>query len=583
MEMKNKPGNSIKTLKPFFILLIILFFNKAVFAATISAQLDINPVLVNDSFHLTYTAEGSVDNDPDFSPVKKYFDILGTQTSNNISMINGSFKRTQQWTLTLIATKTGTYRIPPVAFGTDLAPEVEVTVKQVPVSGTASPTQDFFIKLESSTQSAFIQQQVLLTAKLYVAQNINSYQFGDINTNNQDTIIEQLGDDKQYKTYLGTKPYIVLERKYAIFPQASGKLKIKSLLAEIGIVTRRSSGRFFDPFNASTTTKRVRSKELTINIKDIPKSFSGNNWIATPSLKLIENWPRNTTFRAGEPITRTLTLIADKQIAEQLPELNLPDIKGLKQYPDKPYLNNSKQTTGINATRKQKIALIPTHAGTYTLPAIDIPWWNTKKNKIDIAHISARSFKVLPSANPINNTPQFNQQKQLDLNTNKIPLTNNNTTTLRNNSSSLTQAYWFWLSLLFLILWLATLVLLLRSKKQPVRNKQNHVENNLSLSNALNVIKSACNRNNAQETKTALLRWGKVIFSDKPPINLAELAELLDEELKSKILRLNEALYSADDTIWKCDGIYNLCKQYKQKTESTKEEDSNNKLEPFKP
>ena len=58
------------------IVLIIAFSN--IYAANITAQLDVSPVLVNDTFHLTYTASGSVDDDPDFSPVKTDFEVLST-------------------------------------------------------------------------------------------------------------------------------------------------------------------------------------------------------------------------------------------------------------------------------------------------------------------------------------------------------------------------------------------------------------------------------------------------------------------------------------------------------------------------
>lgn len=577
-----KPGMDI--IRKFLFIIFILFTNN-IFAATITAQLDVNPVLINDSFHLIYTAEGSVDGDPDFSPINKDFKLRGTQQSSNLSVINGNFQRTKKWILTLIAKKTGTFRIPPISFGTDKSPEVEIVVKEVPVSNSSSPTDDFFIEIEADNKSIFVQQQALITVRLYIAKNITSYQFADLETSNPDTIIEQLSKDKQYKTYRGAKPYIIFEKQYALFPQHAGTLDIKSLAAEIGIATRTSSGRFFDPFNANTITKRLRSKPLTIKVKAIPSTSRNHNWMPTPSLKLVEDWPRNTTFKVGEPITRTLTLIADGLTSSQLTEVKQPAVNGINQYPDKALLQDNTTPTGITSTRKQKIALIPTRHGTYTLPAIDIPWWNTKKSKIDIAHISTRTFKVIGTAQtdntaPISNTP-LNETKT----TNQTVLdstTFSSDPSVTSDKKLLFNIPWFWLSILFFVLWLFTILLWLRARKQTVITNNSNEDKSISISTSLKYLKSACGRNNPQDTKTALLGWGQLIFNNNPPNNLAELAEKLDSPIKELILNLNTFLYSNNKSDWKCGELYTLCKGYDVTKHDSRKENNNAKLEPFK-
>jgi len=43
----------------------------------------------------------------------------------------------------------------------------------------------------------------------------------------------------------------------------------------------------------------------------------------------------------------------------------------LKAYPDQPVLKEQKKVDGMLAFREEKIALIPSKAGSYTLPAIE--------------------------------------------------------------------------------------------------------------------------------------------------------------------------------------------------------------------
>ena len=554
-----RDGLAMYKINKILIILLLLLSSNNVISATYSAQLDINPVMMSDTFLLTYTAEGSVDDDPDFSPVRKDFELLGTQQSSNISMINGDFKRSKKWILTLRAKNTGTFRIPAINFGSETAPEVEIIVKDIPVSSSANPSQDYFVELETSKKSAYLQEQIIITARLLVAQNISSYQFDELRVDDTDTIIHSLGKDRQYKSYRGSKAFIIIEKQFAIFPQNSGVLTIQPFVSDIGILSNSSRGRFYDPFNSNTRTKRIQSNKLSINIKPIPSKYTNQNWLPTSSLKLIEEWPQNIKFKAGEPITRTITIMVDGLTSAQIPELEKSSITGLKQYPDKPVLQDKIGLKGINSIRKEKVAFIPTTAGTYTLPAIELPWWNTRTNKIDIAHISARTFKVSGSTQTTPQQTPTNLQPNISNNTsrNSIPKTPTN------NSVNNENPFWMWASLGLFILWVSTVIVLISSKRKKSIRKDNKLSVEHSISTRLKYLKMSCSKNNAQETKTALLNWAKVLFANNDVNNLSDLADLLGEPISSKILELNSSLYSAKADSWKCEELYNLCKNFK--------------------
>ena len=76
-------------------------------AATISAQVDRNPVHLDETFNLFFEADDTPDDDPDFSPLKNDFDIINQSQSSNISMINGQFSKKIKWTLSVMAKRSG--------------------------------------------------------------------------------------------------------------------------------------------------------------------------------------------------------------------------------------------------------------------------------------------------------------------------------------------------------------------------------------------------------------------------------------------------------------------------------------------
>ncbi len=586
MHPKTKSGNPKKKQDEFnmnlhhtnraLLVFILLLSSPLLYAATITAQLDVSPVIISDTFRLIYSAEGTVDDEPDFSPINKHFEILGTSQSNNISMINGEIKRTKKWILTLAAKNTGTFIIPAIRFGSDLAPEVEITVKPTPTSAN-NPSANFFVELEASKKMAYLQEQVIVTARLLIARNISSYQFSDLRIDDSDTIIKPLGKDRQYKTYRGSKQFVIIEKQFAIFPQHQGKLTIQPFVAEVAIPDSNSRGGFFiDPFNTYTTKKRIQSNKLDINVLDIPASFKAKHWLPSSSLKLIEDWPTNKTFTAGEPITRTLTIMADGLTSAQLPALDSLAIPGLKQYPDKPVLEDETNGKGISSIRKEKIAFIPTKPGSYTLPAIDLPWWNTKTQKIDIAHLSTRTFTVKPAATSAQ--PPIVQQP--------IPASPESGTasatysTAQNDTQ--TSSIWQWVSILLFIAWLITFSLLIKTLRSYNKQSDKTDNSKQTLSKSLKLLKESCEKQDKQGTKSALLNWAKAVFTEQtPPKNLTELANSLEPEIADKIMALNTALYSLENRTWKCDGLYNLCRNYKPKVNTVTKKSNSAQLESF--
>ena len=157
-------------------------------------------------------------------------------------------------------------------------------------------------------------------------------------------------------------------------------MNIKPLSLTAAVIVDRQPD-FRDFFGSRMTkTKRVLSKEITLNVKPAPTSFTGKNWLAAEKLELNQEWSGDIQqMKVGEPLTRTLTLQGVGTTVGQLPELSaIKTDANLKAYPDQPVLNEQKLADGITASRQEKIALIPSTAGKHVLPAIEIPWFNTK-------------------------------------------------------------------------------------------------------------------------------------------------------------------------------------------------------------
>ncbi len=568
------------------LLISSLLFSSVAQAADIRVRIDRTQVEVNETFTLTFESSEAVDDDPDFSPLENDFQILNQSTSSNISIINGQYTRSQRWNVTLMALREGRMTIPSINFGSDVSPPYQITIQSVKQSSDGSGAE-LISELVVSTNSSYPQSQILVTQRLLSRKNITAYEFSKLKFSGVDASIEALGDAKQYQTKRGDVPYLVLEQHYALFPQQPGTLTIEPSIASARIALN-SARDPYDPFRSNTKTVRRASEKQSITIKPIPTSFKGSHWLVANEVQLVEEFPEGSTFKVGEPITRTLSILVDGQSTSQLPEFVIDDIDGLKQYPDQPLSNNNISDTGITGVQQVKVAIIPSRAGTFTLPEIRVPWWNLKSGKMEVAKIQQRSFTVgaapASSTAPAPSQPATVITEASDITTQPQLITENVPDTQIESATDNTTSNILWklLALLFFIAWLVTLFLLWKQKRTHAQTETATKQQTPSLNNSHKQLQSACENNDAQACKVALLYWANALFKDEPVYSLGELSSRVDESLGEQIKQLNTLLYKNQPEQWQCNGLADACELFAESYQaSANGQDDEDKLEPL--
>ncbi|MCP4995127.1 MAG: protein BatD, partial [Gammaproteobacteria bacterium] len=339
--------------------------------------IDRDVVHINESFQLYFEIDASVNSSPDFSPLEKNFDILSRSQSTSINMINGDYRALTRWTLDVMAKNVGRQEIPSIRVGKDSSPVKIITVTNAAAPQAGQGSEEVFFELDAQPREPYVQAQVVYTIRLFRAVNTQNSSLTEPKLSGAKAVIEKLGDDTNFETQRQSKRYLVVERKYAIFPQSSGSITIEPVVFTGQLSTGRRS--LFDSFRSRPRMLRSRSKTIQLNARPIPDLFTGRTWLPANQLQLHETWSQNPPeFKVGEPITRTLALIAGGLTSGQLPELQPAVPETFKQYPDQPSLEDSFNPDGVLGRRQEKIALIPSKVGKFVLPAIEIPWWNTE-------------------------------------------------------------------------------------------------------------------------------------------------------------------------------------------------------------
>ena len=531
--------------------LLLNLFSGSANAANIRVFVDRQNINVDESFNLVFEADGSVDSDPDFSPLSIYFDILNRSQSSNMTIINGNFSRKTVWTLVLLAKQAGNYAIPSIEFGNDKSPSLNIKIHKS--SSTQSTTDtNLFLEAEIDHSSVYVQAQLIYTIKLFRSIGIQNASLTEPELSDADAIVEKLGEDNRYQITRNGVNFVVIERRYAIFPQQSGQLSIKPVEFNGQIVAQRRS--FFDSSSFNNTTKRIYSKQINIDVKPVPASFKNKTWLPSSELKLVDEWPEDATFIVGEPVTRTITLLANGLTAAQLPEIAVKNITGIKQYPDQPSLNDKKDKNGIIGIRQEKIAFIPTKAGPLTLPELNISWWNTKTEQIEYARIEAKQVSIQASTS-VTDQPEISES----LETITTPALN------AARSTAQTSNFWFYSSIVLLLALLSTLTLLFNLKRDKTIVVKEVSKPKPGIKNISKKFVSACHQENKELCKSMLIEWACQHWPDGNFNNLADVAEKVDADFRQQINILNQCLYSQTNDDWHSAELLSCFEEYKGK------------------
>lgn len=484
------------------LVLFALVTSQTVLALTnITASIDTNPVMSNESIVLTVVADDSVDRDAlDTSVLLTNFIVARTEVSSQTSMVNFKTSRTTRWQIVLIPRKRGNLTIPSLTVDGHQSQPINI---QVIEQGSASSNQqqDIFISTELSSNDIYVQQLVTLTIKLHIGVQLQRGSLTEPNL--KGAAIEQVGKDQESEDIVNGKRYRIIERTYAITPESSGDLTLITPMfsGDIMVQSKRRSG--FLSFG-ETKPVNVLGDKLTLNVRPIPASFpidANSSWLPSELLTLHQEWqPELSDFKVGEPITRTITLTAAGLGKAQLPKIIMNAPIGLKSYPDQAELHSNLTKERLISQKRQNFALVASHAGEYTLPKITIAWWNTVTNKYQQAILPEQTITI--KANPDASQAAIESAAI----TSSVNAKNTLTTPLAPPIviEKANNLQW-----LFLALWLLTCVTwffhVLYLKRTGISKPKQTVTK--TINNHYLALMAACKQNNAEQALNLILPW----------------------------------------------------------------------------
>ncbi|RTK94879.1 MAG: protein BatD [Neisseriaceae bacterium] len=517
-----------------FLGLIIILLCSNVFA-TINTSVNRTQVGINDIVNLTLELSNS-NGQPNLAPLQQDFQIVGTSTSRQTSIINGAVSSSNQLIISLQPKKTGKLTIPAITVGNDkstpLTIEVSGNSNTQPAANSKLPNQALLFKTNVNQSSGFVGVPIDLTVKLYYAVNISNVTIQPIMIDGAHIENSQNNKTKQYQTTENGHPYMVAEQHFTLIPDKVGQITIPEITSSgridsnpYGIITINSG----QPF-------RIQSKPITLNIKNIPENIDPTKWLPAKNVTYTDNWSTNShDATAGDPITRTITISATGVEAGLIPELEFESIAGANIYPEKGQKVTNTQTGETIGSKSFKIVYIPNHDGEMVIPAINITWWNLTANKESNIAIPKRIFNVTGAT----------KQKP----TASSELADNVTNSSASDSTQKIN-YWIYVAcaILGLVIVLILFKLFYRSKPSAVSSELDtttEASNQPILETKIkSSINDACAQQDIHLLNDALISWANEKYKEKI-YSISQINKYAkSSELATLINELSSALYN---------------------------------------
>ncbi|NMH66035.1 BatD family protein [Shewanella salipaludis] len=419
-------------IRQFFILLLMVLLapSQALAMSKLEASVDRNPVMEGEYLVLNIRADDELDAGKlDTASLLKDFIVGRTSVSRSTQIMNFDASKETRWQILLSPKRSGKLMIP--AFKIDGVSSNAIPLNVVAKGSQAPQTKDLFIETSVSSDEAYVGQLITYRVKLYLAVEL---QRGVLSAPVlEGAQIKQIGEDKDGSEIVDGRRFRVIERTYGIIPDMPGELSIggASFSGDVLVESQRRGSMF--GFNESRPMQ-TKSPTKTLQIEPTEAGFQGK-WLVADLVLLKEDWPETEDkFEVGSPITRTITLLASNADENSLPEITAPLPAEFKSYPEKPQRQTFVRNAQVVSQYSITSALVPTKAGTYTLPEVRVPWWNPHLKRQEFASLPARTVTVA-AGQAVAAVP------------------------LQGQVESGSAGFWPWVSLAFALLWLTTLVL----------------------------------------------------------------------------------------------------------------------------
>ena len=471
--------------KTVLLILVISIWSTAS-SAELSTRLSRSSIDELESVQLTIRANGTRSvEELDLSELEKNFQVLNTNTSSQYQYINGNEQSWVDYQITLKPRIAGTLTIPSLTIGNEISLPLTLKVRPISQSLRDEINQLVFFEVETSKESVYVQEQLLFTRRLVYSNGVQLYNEIPGPPKIANALVLILGETRSGTTERNGKKYGVVEQRFAIFPEMSGKL-------EIPAIDITASVRLIERGKVSRKGVRVSTTDLLVNVMPVPEAYPNEApWLPAQAIILTQTLePGVSKANVGDTLQRRIQVRIDGNTGSILPSLNAQPSESLFSiYPTAPSIKDDTSGDSVIGFRTESSSIVPLRPGQLSLGETSITWWDTVSNEVRISVLADSRISAAGSA------IYRDYEEQRKIRDVKPEVSKSEPEVIADNTEQSSFINFYWKEILAVILSLSTLYLFGQFVLKITSNSQRK---------SYQLLIKAIRRDSAKEIKQAL-------------------------------------------------------------------------------
>jgi hypothetical protein len=491
--------------------------------ATVVASVNKNNVAQNEVFLLRISSDQKVSvDDLDLSALNRDFIVGRPSFSNSVSIINGQHSASSEWSVSMATTHTGIVTIPSLTIANEQTQEIAIQV----VNDKSAPAPASLVDMQTQLDrnELYPNESGLLSVRLVIKADTRRLQNPQITPPSaQGVTLEPASEPDQHQEVVDGLDATVLQQTFRITATKSGTFSVTE--PKFSSTLLYNSGRGDTRIMSLETTP----KTYTINVLPKPAHYQGD-WLPTSQLTLSQSWidgdghainsgSDNLLMKVGDSITRITILTVKGMTQEHLPHIAIQYPDSIRLYEEKPKFSADQQGDTVMEIKQ---VLIPSQAGTFTLPNIEMNWWDTNTKQTQLASVPGLTLTVGKGA-------AVNREFSLP----DVPKAAPEIKTI----TQIDSGFWPYLTALFALLWVISTILLLTKRTSNTNTQTNaniSAANNATDPANIDVLLAACQARDGIDISRFVQQW----------LNQANLSITQKDQVMQELDNLLRSLYS---------------------------------------
>lgn len=369
--------------------LLLLVLPVAQAAAATRAWLDRDRIEVGET--VTLNIQTDTGGRPDYAPLARDFAIEQQSSRQSHELQGGRLVSQTLYAVALRPAREGELVVPALQVGSERTAPLRLEVSAAS-QAQARDRGPAWIDAELDDASPYVQQAVGLRLRLHYSVQLVS---GQLDLEAPDGIaLQRVGSDLQYTRDIGGRRVQVVERRYVLVPERSGRFELPAARFS----GRGVGGLLDDLFGRGQRSLSATGPSLRLDVRPVPDA-APRPWLPLAGLEL--RWlDVPSQARAGEAFAVELEMVADGAVAAQLPPLGIEADQGAQVFPDPPRHDETVEDGRPRVRMLRRFSVLPAREGLLRIEVPGIGWWDVGADRARTAAPPPLTLDVGPGPGP---------------------------------------------------------------------------------------------------------------------------------------------------------------------------------------